>query len=111
MGQPEISPMLFLSTAHLRKETAEAMDLVRVSRQEEEGQRHHVLPEGHPLQLVSFDCIEYGYLVWVTDDEGLLKSMPEEIAAAIRFAKQHGCRYIKFDCDVERIDELPSWDW
>lgn len=98
----EIAPMLFLSTAHLKKETAELMDRI------DAGSCH---PAEHPLNHVCFDAVEYGYLIWANPDEESIQHYPEEIAAAVRLAKANGCRYIKYDCDVEAIKELMTYDW
>lgn len=101
VSQLNIASMLFLSTAHLRPETAKTMDADRGS--------YNI--ENHPLNGVLYDCIEFGYLVWSNADEVDVTTYPEEIAAAVRLAKQHGCHYIKYDCDVEPIDQLPKWEW
>jgi hypothetical protein len=69
------------------------------------------IPEGHPLEHVSFSCIEYGYLVWAEGDADTVELYPADIRAAVEWAQAHGCRYIIFDCDGPKDERLPTYDW
>lgn len=93
----EIQRVLVLSTAHLRKETNDAMET------DTDG----------PVALVSFDSLTHGYLVYCTDDPGILEdpNFPDEIRQAIQFAQEHDCTHLRYDPDAATLDQLPTWEW
>lgn len=87
----EISPVWVLSTAHLRRSTADAL----------KGGRH---------KGVVYDEIEYGFLVWCRSEKQ--ESIPfDELRDLVIMADRMGVRWIKFDCDVDIIEALPHWNW
>jgi hypothetical protein len=99
--KPEISHLIHLSTAHIRKETGDWID------------QNHVYHASH----------EYGWFVWVDEDMcraedgsdilqfGDETVVPADLIACMRFAQQHGCTWFVLDCDVNPIPELPTYEW
>jgi len=99
--KPEVMQVLVLSTAHLQRATAEAMEA-------------HFHNRNKPRKWG--DVLEYGYLVWTgsfDDDEPPYIDMPEELAEACVKAKALGCRYILYDQDGPRWDGLSEriYEW
>jgi hypothetical protein len=59
---------------------------------------------------------ECGWLLWVPDDPdesatAILDTVPGVVLAIQRYARRHGCDYVLFDADADRVDDLPTWDW
>ena len=94
---PDIFRVLRLSTSHLKRETAEALD---------NGTDPDVTTWGQ--------CIPYGYWVWsgwgVQEEDA---SIPEEVLAACSVARTLGCEYLKYDCDAARCQLMAEhvYDW
>lgn len=84
--------MLVLSTAHLRRATAEAMNAP--------GTAEWI-----------FDEIQYGYLVKVTQERVPEMGIPDELWGCMEFAKSNGCSHIRFDCDGATYESLPKFNW
>jgi len=79
----DIRPVLFLSTAHLSDATvADAF--------------------AHP--------VEYGWL-WYCGDGCDDEHLPGCLRDCYAFAKSHGVEIIRFDCDCDKADGLPVYDW
>ena len=58
----------------------------------------------------------HGWLLWVPDDPdesgaAFGDAVPAVVLAIQRYARRHGCDYVLFDADADRVDDLPSWDW
>jgi hypothetical protein len=104
----EVQRTLVLSTAHLRKETAERMDA-----EANAGNAHP--HEGHQIDDAHFDAIGYGYLVWVPSadeqSEGSSSDGPGEILQAMILARQNDCRYIRYDSSGPQVEHLPTYEW
>jgi hypothetical protein len=113
MNQPmEFQRVLVLSTAHLPQWIAEGLDGMSGGQVSEE--------VADKLAGVSFDRLEYGYLVYVSysgsdgrrrDDDGLDAQHPEEMRPAMKLARAHDCDYIRYDSDGPKIAGLQVWDW
>jgi hypothetical protein len=91
----EINKELVVSTAHLKQETAKAMDDVD--------------------SAISWtrDNVEYGYLVYVPN-EGYAdedEDFPEEMRAVVKLARSLGCKWIRYDCDGPELDGFAKFDW
>lgn len=99
--QPEISRVLVLSTAHIPREHAQEMD---------EHQRVNN-PETAVTYDLSYDCIQWGYLVWVAEDPQISEALPKPWPLLLAYARKCGCRWIKFDCDGPVMPFLEHWDW
>lgn len=89
---------LVISNSHIRPATADLLD-----------QWAHLLPEHRPVGVAETG---YGWFV-LTDplDESDLEMIPDELAAAISFARGQGCRYLLLDRDGDEIDGLDLFDW
>ena len=90
-----IEPLLCLSTAHITKETCDALD------------------DSHRPDLPVCYPNEYGGFVHVCEpcivDES--PQGPPDLAEVLAFARSHGIVWIKFDPDGHELDDLPTYDW
>jgi hypothetical protein len=101
----EIDKTLVLSTAHVTPETAAILN---------EG----IESQGPMISGHVADWSDYGWVMWcggetdpkieTEDNEGLL---PADVHGALMFARKHGCQYVRFDCDADTVDDLPTWEW
>lgn len=92
----EILRVLALSTAHLKPETLALLN----------GLSNDVLP-------FNGAAVPYGWFHYAHEDRPAWRGvgpMPEEIWAACELSVKLGCMYVKWDCDVEPIDDLPTYD-
>jgi len=94
----EISKMLTLSTAHITRETAEALGSP---------------PSDHTHEWLEwfsyYDKADYGW--WIPTNSAELKQLPPDLAACIRFAKSNGCDWLCLDCDGPIENCLPTYEW
>jgi hypothetical protein len=80
---------LDLSTGHLTQQTREQL-------------------ESNTLQCtVTYQADPYGWWVYVTQDDDILAGFPQELADVIRYARKHGCEWIKLDCEALELEGLP----
>lgn len=95
MSDLEIMKTLVLSTGHVSKETAEFLDACGVA--------------GNFLIVTSVPFGDYGWLVpTCAAEEG---GCPADLKVVLEFAARHDCTWVRLDCDGNRIDDLPSWEW
>ncbi len=86
-----------VSTGHLPREIAEAMDM---------GRAENIMPGA--LRDLIFDRLEYGYRIWVDmDDEWI----PEDLKHIVLTARREGFKFIEFDCDADKIAGFKTWEW
>jgi hypothetical protein len=91
VSKPEIRSVLFLSTGHLTVATREVLD-------------QNPLTDAYPI---SGGPIPYGFFVYADEDI----EEPTDLAACCQFARTlPDVDYIRFDCDVEALEELPFYD-
>lgn len=99
---PEIQNMMVLSTGHFSKETLQWLTDIDWTC---EG------PAGGD--------IPYGWFLYAHDDnmtykriDGKLTAIefPPDLWACFEYARKHHCHYIRFDCDLETVDDLPSYE-
>lgn len=117
--KPETSMMLTLSTAHLREETARMMD----SDSSEQLSVLSIYPKiALPLQVIGESSPEeieresFGWWVYILqdgtpEDADGRESLPEDLSACVRYAKDHGCSLICFDGDGDTVSSLPVYEW
>ena len=103
MSALEISKMLTLSTAHLRKGTMTEMDANDID------------------GIVLWPKGEYGYFVWIPD-VGIDRAnncpapfeypdaVPNELRLALEFGREHGCEFVCFDCDGDTVEGLVTYE-
>ena len=77
-----------VSTAHLTKETADAME------------------KGEELEGVAYDKLPYGYRVYLINE-----TAPEGSEAICKAAAKQGCRWLEFDCDGPTVPGFPTYYW
>lgn len=97
---PKFFKMLDLSTNHLTEDL---------------GQELNAIPG------VIADHREYGWLLWVPEDiddhvaeysaEDAEHPIPDVIVGIWRFAEKHGCQYVLFDSEADRVPDLPDYEW
>lgn len=90
----EINKMLSLSTAHVTERTAHIMENFNID------------------NVVIYDKPNYGWFVYVPDRleiEECQDICPDDLYECLLFARDNGCDWIMFDCDVEPITELKEY--
>lgn len=99
----EIDRTLVLSTAHVHPETAHILD----------GEDPHKQIDGH---VADWGC--YGWVVWCGGQtvpkielDAEMLYMPADLHRVVMFARDNNCQYVRFDCDADEIDGLPTWEW
>lgn len=98
-----IHTYLDLSTAHITKDTADALDMV--------GNDGIVL--GWPAMTIA--PYEYGTFVTVPplmpDDPGYHDRLPPDLRLVLDHARALGAYVVRFDADGDTVAELPTHDW
>lgn len=87
----QIEKLLLLSTGHLTEKTT-----------------RNALAAPTDSWPCSGGPIPYGWFVYA-HDENVGDQIPADLWRCMVFARGLGCEYVKFDCDVEPIPELP-WE-
>jgi len=96
MYDSQIEKMLVISTAHVTKETATALD------------RRGATMGG----LLSYPHGEYGWMFYIAYVEKVDEDIvPDELMAAARYAQGLGCTWLLLDRDAGAIADLPTWEW
>lgn len=90
----EIDRVLVCTTGHLT--ASDASDL-----------------ENEATGLVVHETGEYGWMIWADgqEEESYLEKTSSNLRKLIEFAREHECEWIRFDCDADPIDGLPTYDW
>lgn len=94
----EISKMITISTAHIRKETADDL-----------GSTMNTRYVGWMQWFSYYDKADYGW--FIPTDYVEFEMLPKDLADCIRFALRHGCDWLCLDCDGEIVDSLPTYEW
>lgn len=93
----QISKMLTVSSAHIKEETAQFLN------------------DETRDELIVYPKLVYGWFILANpgteDFEAELTRIPEELANLIRFAKENGCDWLCLDCDGDKVEGLPIFDW
>lgn len=94
-----IRPMLDLSTSHITRDTAEAIEL-HIKRHQR-------------MELIVYPKGEDGWIVYVPPVEVYeeLSRLPEDLKNVIAYARWLGCDWVMFDRDGNFVDGLPTWSW
>ena len=100
MGQPDIEPMLVISTAHVTKETADALPRGHIDMESPDD-----IPEWGP----AFARNE-GWLFYV-GDVNHYETAPPELRACVQYARSLGCTWMMLDADGPVVGALESWEW
>jgi hypothetical protein len=95
----EIRKLLILSTGHVSKETADLLN-------------------GHNS---TWPCVggpysEHGWFVYCHEEQGSLEVprdfIPDDLFAVMTYAREkHGAHNVLLDCDGDRVDDLPYYEW
>lgn len=86
----QIDRMMTVSTAHLSAKTRRVLEFSPI--------------EQLPFAGGPTDCGWFAYC-WDENDDGT----PDDIFAAMTFARSHGCEFIRFDRDGPVVDGLPVY--
>lgn len=97
----KIIPMLEVSTAHLTKETNEAIQ-ARFDRGY--GDEDDNLP-------VIYAKDEYGYFIPVRERDLVPTACPADLLAIIDLARGNGCGYVMLDKHSEEVEGLSVHEW
>lgn len=90
----EVQSILMLSTGHVTKATADILNT-----------------PGQDLIGGVMIWQSYGWVVWVDADAAVTYAQYPDLVACMKFALDMGIFWIRFDCDVDAIPDLPSYDW
>lgn len=93
---PPILKVLELSTAHVSPDTATLLD------------------RGAPVGTTYYELVcGAGWLLLVPESDEALdnESLTKDIASIITYARGHGCRWVLFDGDADKVADLPTWEW
>jgi len=96
-----------LSTGHITKGTADALDEIVAMQASEKGQLD---VEDWRYWLIASRWSSYGWWVWANVEDGR-DNMPADLIACLDYAREHGCRWILFDCDGPLERDLTRYDW
>lgn len=89
---------LVISTSHIRPATADLLD-----------QWAPMKPEARPLGVAEAG---YGWFVLTDPLDGREREMiPDELWAAMSFARAQGCRWLLLDRDADTVTGLETFDW
>lgn len=91
---PEVRNFLTLSTGHVPREVAEALD--------------SNFPDTWPVCGGPFNT--FGWFMYA-HDEDCEGTIPPELMRVFEYALSVNCNYVLFDCDADVLPALPSWDW
>ena len=92
--------IITISTAHIKQETAKAIDV----QETEDGFWPAIMAAPIP----------FGYLIpsdWIPEGEEGLRGIPPEVVKIIEFGNSNGAKFIRLDCDADTVDELETFDW
>lgn len=91
----DITKILTLSTAHIKPETAIALDNE---------------PNTNKFGLSVYAKAGYGWFIYigsVIDDA--FDHLPEDLKACVAFTKKQNCEWLCLDTDGEEVDELKTY--
>lgn len=91
----EISKMLTLSTAHIKKSTADFLN------------------DSDGTGLISYMKKEFGWFIYLNTEyiKEIASSIPEDLERVIKFAQDNDCLWLCLDRDGNLIKELPAYEW
>ena len=89
----EISKMITVSTGHISKETAE------------------LLENDNIYGLIVYQKDEYGWFIFLSEEDDYYVSIPDELLKLIKFAKDLGCSWLCLDRDGDVLEYLEVFDW
>lgn len=95
--------VLELSTAHVDRDTAALLDGL-FHRDEPPRDTDH-----WSYWLVGSPGL-YGWWIWADIEDGL-DELPSCLRECLKLAREAGCRWIQFDCDVAPVAELTQYEW
>ncbi len=96
---PGTEKVLEISTGHVTEETGKLLDIEAVS------------TAATALELIVYAKGEYGWFIFVPDEDMMSETVPEELAGCFVHARKAGCKWLCLDCDADLIDELPQFPW
>lgn len=96
----QIEKIMVLSTAHIKKETADLLEednigLIVISRE-----------TGYLIHTVSLPMTDS-----VSEDLLNNSRYPNDLAACIQLAHKNGCDWLLLDCDGPIESDIPFYDW
>lgn len=92
-----IRSFLDLSSGHLSPDTWTWLDA------QTKGEAVRGLGPG--AQVVQAGGMRYGWFVYADEEPG--ETIPADLAAVFRLARQRGCEYMLFDTDAAPMEDLP----
>ena len=97
----EIDKMITISTGHISKHTALAL----------EREVKYCLNEIE-IPLSIYIKAEFGWFIFIPDNSEFEEGrIPDDLTDCINFAKKHNCKWLCLDCDGLIMSELKTYDW
>ena len=96
-----IDKFLTLSTAHIKKDTAKALD-------------KECNWENGGMGLCAYKKRSFGWWISIPDEadlEDLSETVPQDLMECLRLANAYGCSLLCLDRDGEIVPELGAYDW
>jgi len=107
--------MLTLSTAHMTKEDDRLLrDMAEAHREDPGSTDLWVSDTGYGYLICVNMGADYGEIPGLADDQDrniVNADLSDGILGAVRFARHHEARWLRFDRDGDIVNELPTWDW
>lgn len=102
---PEIVPMLCLSTGHLPEAIRRDLDAVAAPGTD-------FAADDWRSRILATAWFDHGWIVYVPEDgvEDDDIPMPTAVRACLAFARRHRASFLKFDCDVQPLAQLPFFE-
>lgn len=101
---PQVDRVLVISTGHVSEQTAKWLSAAPSA-----------APERPPVMYWEEGrCWRWiGWQVWVPDtrEDDSSPAQYADLSAVLDFARDLGCRWVRFDCDADVLPELPKFNW
>lgn len=97
-----ISPLVDISTAHIPKHTAEALD----------SSASNATASGLQDKLIYTPWGQYGWIIYCGDDEAEeVREAHPELCDLMALCASQGISFLKLDCDAPKVADLPVFNW
>lgn len=84
-----VHTLLEISTAHIPKHTAEAIETLET--------------------VICEKWSEYGWIIWIGEDNAIEEH--KELNNILDYCREHNITYLKLDCDAETTAAFPTFNW
>lgn len=104
----ETFTVVVLSTGHVTKGTADSLD--EIIKLRFAGTQSQVGIGDWRYWVIAERWAEYGWWVWAGIEDGR-DELPADLRACLDYGRDHGARWVMFDCDGPLEPELTRYEW